>query len=497
MNMYTQVEDLERILVMNKLKYKKEIAIKELKNKRFDYYLPKHKLFIEFDGAQHHYPVEHFGGNDRYIQQVFDDAEKTMWCKHNGYKFLRLNHLMSMETMISLINDVIEMEITINEEDVRLPHIDEWAELNLNQKDLYINELYKNYNKFLKNILGENYKLNEIIPFEDYILNYNDNIEYKGIIQYKNQYTKHYINHNIEEVNKNEKIITQNNIIELFVKHLDEIGILEQTHLPSFLIYEYYTDWFENNNFNNKLMRAMEFGQRFSIKVKKIGYTKIERKRLQQITEDQFNFNLLTIDYLNIDQSLQTTVYIKQNNNLTSNDIINIFLDNLKEKGILNYSYIPTKPMYEYYKDWLEINNFKFPLIENREFSQKLNKKLKEFGYSTIIQKRINKIKRYEFNNQLLIISNKSNFYNMMQTNEPTKILINNDLLFNDDQVSEVTDILLNTEEFNQLNNYGLPLIQYAIEILSKNKLSLLANLESLDKMYLLSKDELIEKLNM
>ena len=192
-------------------------------------------------------------------------------------------------------------------------------------------------------------------------------------------------------------------------------------------------------------------------------------------------------------------------NMLAANDTINLFLEDLDEKDILNYPYIPTKPIYEYYKDWLKINNPGSSPMKNREFSQKLNKQLKEIGYEIVNQKRINKIEKYEFNSKLLMTINdlnpnnyiKSNFYNMMQTNEPTKILVNENLLFNDNDVSDITDILLNSEEFNKLNNYSLPLIQYCIEILSKNKLSLLANLESLDQMYLLSKDELIEKLNM
>ena len=211
-----------------------------------------------------------------------------------------------------------------------------------------------------------------------------------------------------------------------------------------------------------------------------------------------------TTDYF---KSFTVTKQMQENTNelLVSNDTINIFLEELKEKNILKYAYIPSKAIYEYYKDWLKINNPGAKPMKSKEFNQKLNKQLKEIGYNTSKLKRINKIERYEFNNMLLMTINdlnsnsynKSNFYNMMQSNEPTNCLINEDLLFNDNEISEVTDILLNTEEFNKLNNYNLPLIQYAIEILSKNKLSLLANLESLDNMYLLSKDELIEKLNM
>ena len=217
-----------------------------------------------------------------------------------------------------------------------------------------------------------------------------------------------------------------------------------------------------------------------------------------------FHYIIFNTEYFN---KFSITKQMQENTNelLASNDTINMFLNDLDEKGVLQYPYIPNKPIYEYYKDWLRINNPGAKPMKNREFSQKLNKQLKEIGYETVNQKRINKIKNYEFNSKLLMTINdlnpnnyiKSNFYNMIQSNDTSNLLFNKELYFNDNDVSEVTNILMNTEEFNKLNNYNLPLIQYCIEILSKNKLSLLANLESLDNMYLLSKNELIEKLNM
>ena len=143
--------------------------------------------------------------------------------------------------------------------------------------------------------------------------------------------------------------------------------------------------------------------------------------------------------------------------------------------------------------------------MKAREFGQRFSKELNDLKYEEKEIKRMNKIKNYEFNNKLLMTMNdlnsnsyiKSNYYNFIKSNESTRVFINEDLLFNDNEVSEITDILMNTEQFNELDQYRLPIIQYVIETLSKNKLSLLANLESLDNMYLLSKDELIEKLNM
>lgn len=445
--MYTQVEDLERILVMNKLKYRKEIAIKELKNKRFDYYLPKHKLFIEFDGAQHHYPVEHFGGNDRYIQQVYDDAEKTMWCKHNNYKFLRLNHLMSMETMISLINDVIAMEITLNEEDMRLPHIDEWAELNLNQKDLYINELYKNYNKFLKNILGENYKLNEIMPFEDYILNYNDNIEYKGIIQYKNKYTKHYVNNDIVEKEKRlVNNLTENDIINLFIEELDNKKVFNYSYIPSKLIYNYFKIWLLNNNlnFNNKTSR--KFNQNFNLKLRKMGYINDKVMRINAIKNNEFDIKLLMTDddlnsnnynksnfYKLVNSNELTNCLINPNKILNDNNIIQNFINELEDQNILSNSHLPAKYMYEYYKKWVYENNTGSRSMRAMEFGTRFSKIIKKYGYNKVEKKRLQQITDDQFDRSLLNIELDES---KLKNNKIT-IYINEDKLLNENNKNE------------------------------------------------------------
>ena len=223
-----------------------------------------------------------------------------------------------------------------------------------------------------------------------------------------------------------------------------------------------------------------------------------------EFMEAIFHYIIFNTEYFN---KFSITKQMQENTNelLASNDTINMFLDDLDEKGVLQYSYIPSKAIYEYYKDWLKINNPGAKPMKSKEFNQRLNKDLRKLNYTKNVVKRIRSIKNYEFNSKLLMTMNdmntnsyiKSNYYNLMQSNEPTRVFINEDLLFNNNEVSEVTDILMNTEEFNQLSKYRLPIIQYVIESLSKNKLSLLANLESLDNMYLLSKDELIEKLNM
>lgn len=390
---YTQTEELEIILEMKDIMYEKEVAISELNNKRFDYYLPEYKLFIEFDGAQHHYPVDHFGGYENYIKQVKNDGEKTLWCYKNNYKFLRLNHLMSLNTIHNLLDYILNDETIktlknlnskeiikndeIREYDKNLPYIEEWSKNNLNKRNLYIGELFNDYNQLLSQILGKKYKLDDKIEFENYIANYNEGIKDMGIIKKNGQYTKYYINENIDK-------------------------------------------------------------------------------------------NAIS------------------NMNLTQNDILDLFIQNLEEKNIFEYCYIPSKLIYIYYKTWFNENNFNIKLMKPREFGQYFSKKIKNKGYNRTIDKRINSIKNYHFNKNLLIKNTN------MILNEMSKIFINKDNAIKDE---DIFNILNEVKTIDELKNYSLPTIQCFIEEFSNQRLDLFSNIDSIEDIYYLSKEELINKL--
>ena len=50
----------------------------------FDFYLPDNNICIEYQGQQHYYPIEHFGGKDRFEEQVQRDLIKKEYCKNNN-----------------------------------------------------------------------------------------------------------------------------------------------------------------------------------------------------------------------------------------------------------------------------------------------------------------------------------------------------------------------------------------------------------------------------
>lgn len=53
----------------------------------FDFYLPKYKLVIEFDGIYHYKPIE---GADALSKQIRRDNIKNRYCKNKGIKILRI-----------------------------------------------------------------------------------------------------------------------------------------------------------------------------------------------------------------------------------------------------------------------------------------------------------------------------------------------------------------------------------------------------------------------
>jgi very-short-patch-repair endonuclease len=55
---------------------------------RFDFYLPKHNLLIEFNGLQHYKPTKFFGKNKNFEKQVDSDRRKIEFSKINNIRLL-------------------------------------------------------------------------------------------------------------------------------------------------------------------------------------------------------------------------------------------------------------------------------------------------------------------------------------------------------------------------------------------------------------------------
>lgn len=61
----------------------------DIKLPRFDFYV-NNEYLIEYDGQQHFYPVERFGGDKQFIIQQQRDEYKNQWCKDNNIPLIRI-----------------------------------------------------------------------------------------------------------------------------------------------------------------------------------------------------------------------------------------------------------------------------------------------------------------------------------------------------------------------------------------------------------------------
>lgn len=80
-----------RFLIKNKIEYKREYKINNY-NFRYDFYLPKLNILIEYDGRQHFDPIKNFGGLEGLKITQKRDHIKNKLAKKYGYTLIRLNY---------------------------------------------------------------------------------------------------------------------------------------------------------------------------------------------------------------------------------------------------------------------------------------------------------------------------------------------------------------------------------------------------------------------
>lgn len=71
----------------------------------FDFYLPDHKLCIEYDGKQHFQPIKRFGGEDNFILTQKHDKIKNEYCIKNNIHLLRISYKDNIEEKLKIINE--------------------------------------------------------------------------------------------------------------------------------------------------------------------------------------------------------------------------------------------------------------------------------------------------------------------------------------------------------------------------------------------------------
>jgi very-short-patch-repair endonuclease len=72
---------------------------------RFDFYLPNHKVCIEFNGMQHYRSVKYWGGNEALVSLQQRDSTKKQYCKDNNIKLLEIPY-WEMKNIELILKDI-------------------------------------------------------------------------------------------------------------------------------------------------------------------------------------------------------------------------------------------------------------------------------------------------------------------------------------------------------------------------------------------------------
>ena len=86
------------------IKYISQKRFHDLKDKTYlsyDFYLPKQKVLIEYQGRQHYEENDFFGGKERFKQQQLHDKLKREYAKNNGYKLLELHYSLNNQEKVN------------------------------------------------------------------------------------------------------------------------------------------------------------------------------------------------------------------------------------------------------------------------------------------------------------------------------------------------------------------------------------------------------------
>lgn len=110
-------------------------------NLPFDFYIPDKNLIIEYDGRQHHEPVDIFGGLDTYNKQVINDDIRNKYCDSHNIKLLRISYKDSDDKFINYLSDLYNYDFN--------SYLSSYNEI-LNYLKSISNDIIINYKKDLK-----------------------------------------------------------------------------------------------------------------------------------------------------------------------------------------------------------------------------------------------------------------------------------------------------------------------------------------------------------
>ena len=91
--------------------YERQMVFEDCKNINllpFDFYLPECNIAIEYQGIQHYEPVDYFGGQEKFDNQVLRDNIKKEYCQKNNVFLFEIPYYSDLDNELIKLYDLIK-----------------------------------------------------------------------------------------------------------------------------------------------------------------------------------------------------------------------------------------------------------------------------------------------------------------------------------------------------------------------------------------------------
>ena len=104
---------IENFLKSENVNYQSEYSLKEenvTHPLRLDFYLPDIQVGIEYNGRQHYFPSEFFGGEEAFSRRIENDRQKQKYCDEHDIILIVIPYYMEENEIITLLTNIIYPE---------------------------------------------------------------------------------------------------------------------------------------------------------------------------------------------------------------------------------------------------------------------------------------------------------------------------------------------------------------------------------------------------
>lgn len=108
-------KEISKWLDKHNISYQRQKTFDDCKDKiklRFDFYLHNYNILVEYNGIQHYEPIEYFGGQNSFENQILRDNIKKEYCQKNNIILFEIPYYSDLDEELIRLYELIKEKHT-------------------------------------------------------------------------------------------------------------------------------------------------------------------------------------------------------------------------------------------------------------------------------------------------------------------------------------------------------------------------------------------------